>query len=408
MVFGVHSALRRSALKMLGAAALAALVLAAGGCTARRASGPVEIRYWTGWTGEELASQRALVAEFNRTHPGIHVKLLCVAGSYQKIPIAIAGGDTPDVCSAVWTDDLYGYAARGALEPLDSYMKAAGRSENELMPGVRKMLHYKGHLFGLAATTNSTLIIYNKDIFRQCGLDPEKYPRTLAELEYAAAKTSQYDNRGAFVRYGFRPGGLLGWGYVFGGRWYDEKTGRVTANDPHNVEALRWMQRWFRKYDIRKMETFEAGQGSAQTANGGFYTGKCAMWEAGEWAEDNIRRYAAKMNWGYFPLPYPPGGREGCVTLAGSVFVMPSACRHKKEAFEFLSWICGPYASARFCTDIHNISPLVEAAKLPVFQNRPITRDAVRLAGGRNAFGPATIPIWPMYQREIQIGRAHV
>lgn len=88
--------------------------------------------------------------------------------------------------------------------------------------------------------------------------------------------------------------------------------------------------------------------------------------------------------------------------LGGSVFVMPKACKHKKEAWEFMSWICGPYACRTFCREINNIPPLIEAAKAPEFQKSSLTRDAIKLAGGKNAFGPAPIVVWPLYQREMQ------
>ncbi len=385
-----------------GAAAILLLGLLAASCGQVAREGPVEIRYWTGWTGHELDVQRSLIREFNRTHPHIRVKILCVAGSYQKVPIAIAGGDTPDVCSAVWSDQLYGYASRGALEPLDKYLQESGRSIDEWMPGVRRMLQYGGRTFGLNATANASFIVYNKEIFRECGLDPEKPPLTLSELETAAEKTTKRDRRGNYERYGLRPGGLQLWSYVFGGRWYDAATGELTADDPGNVAALRWLQSWFRKYDVRKMESFEAGFGSVEASTGAFYTGKTAMWQTGEWAGDNIKRYAPNLQWGYTPLPSPAGGRKNCVQLGGSIFVMPSACKNKKEAFEFLSWICGPYASRKFCREINNIPPLISAAKAPEFQRIPLMRDAIKLAGGENAFGPSPIPIWSAYQREIQ------
>ena len=68
----------------------------------RETDGKVILHYWTGWTGEELETQKRIVERFNRTHPNIEVKILSIAGSYQKVRIAFAGGSTPDVCSAIW------------------------------------------------------------------------------------------------------------------------------------------------------------------------------------------------------------------------------------------------------------------------------------------------------------------
>lgn len=383
--------------------AIIAIVIAALLYTPDRKStdGKVHLVYWTGWTGHELEVQKKLVARFNREHPNIHVKILSVAGSYQKVRIAFAGGSTPDVCSAVWADELAAYAMRGVLTPLDDFMRKSGRSGDEFMPGVWRMLNYKGRPYGLCATTNSTFFAYNKGIFREAGLDPDKPPRTIAELDRVNALITVYNKDGSFKRYGYRPSGLVMWAYVFGGKWYDEKTGKVTANHPRNIEALRWMVSYAKKYDINRMETFEQTFGSNQTVSGPFFVGKTAMWLTGEWAEEHMRRYAPNVEWGWFPLPSPPGGRPNVSMAGGSVFVIPAACKHKKEAWEFLSWICSPEPVKEFCLQIGNIPPLKEAASAPEFQRNPLLKFAIHLAGGENVFGPPPMPVWVEYRAEI-------
>jgi len=376
-----------------------ALVFGISGCERRSAGGPVEIVYWTGWSGHELEVQRRLVARFNREHPHIRVKLLSVFGSYQKVTIAFAGGDTPDVLSAVWADQLAGYAMRGALTPLDDYLDESGRKASEWAPGVWRMLQYEGHTYALAATTNSTFIAYNKDIFRRSGISSR--PKTIAELDVVARKCTKYGPDGRFIRYGFRPSGLAAWAYVFGGTWYDPETGRVTANNPKNVEALKWIASYGSSYDIRKMQSFESTFGSIETVSGPFFVGKTAMWMTGEWSGRFVDRYAKGLNWGYFPLPYPPGGRPRAMSLGGSVFAIPSACRHKKEAWEFLNWICGPEAVSEFCYGIGNIPPLKAVAASPRFRKDPLLAFAGDLITSENAFGPPQMPVWPTYANEI-------
>ncbi len=386
---------------------LVAIALILPGCARTPHPGPTEIVYWTGWSGHEYDIQRRLVEEFNRTHPDLRVRILSQFGNsgYQKVRIAFAGGATPDVMSTVWADELAGYARRGVLTPLDDYLKRAGRDlEREFTPGVARMLRVQGRVYGLAATTNTCFIAYNRAIFREAGLDPNKPPRTIEDLDRAALACTRYDAQGNFLRYGFRPGGLGTWAYVFGGRWYDPDTNRITANDPRNVAALRWMASYSQRYDIRKMEAFQTTFGSTETANGPFFVGKTAMWFTGEWAEQYIRRYAPNLDWGWFPLPYPPGGRPNTTASGGSVFVIPEACRNKDAAFTFLNWLTSAGPVERFCLEIGNVPPLIEAGNRPSFQRDPLRRFAVGLAQGVNSFGPPPIPIWPTYAREI--GRA--
>ena len=374
----------------------------AGCATQAEGRTPVELRYWTGWTGPQLGAQKRLVEEFNRTHPGIRVRVLSVAGSYQKVRIAFAGGATPDVCSAVWADELAGYAMRGVLRPLDDYMARSGRSLDEYVPGVARMLQYRDRPYALAVTTNTNLLVYNKRIFREAGLDPERPPRTIEELDAAAEACTQYAPDGGFVRYGFRPTSLTLWAYVFGGQWYDPASGHVTANHPRNVEALRWMAAYGARYDVSRMQNFEAGFGSSETPNGPFFVGKVAMWQTGEWALTHIRRHAPQLEWGWFSLPPPAGGRPRTSGAGGSVFVIPAATRHPDEAWEFLNWITQPHAVGEFCEAIGNLPPLRSVSTTPRFRKEPLFHFALDLAAGENVFGPPQMPVWPRYTQDIR------
>lgn len=387
----------------LGIVLCSAFILA--GCARTTSPKVTEIVYWTGWSGHEFEAQERLIAEFNRTHPHIRVRILSQFGTsgYQKVRIAFAGGATPDVMSTVWADELAAYALRGVLTPLNSYLKQSGRDvEREYTPGVAKMLRIEGKTYGLTVTTNTSFIAYNRAIFREAGLDPNHPPQTIAELDRAALACTKYDPQGNFVRYGFRPSQLSLWAYVFGGKWYDTATRRITANDPHNLAALRWMVSYARTYDLKKMQAFQAGFGSNETANGPFFVGKMAMWSTGEWSQEYIHRYAPALDWGWFALPAPPGGRDKTTGAGGSVFVIPAACRHKDEAWEFLNWMSSPHAVASFCQSIKNVPPVIAAAKENTFfQTDPLFHFSIAISQGKNSFGAPPIPTWPTYSREI-------
>ena len=381
------------------------LPLALAGCGFARQGGPTEIVYWTGWSGHELEVLQGLVDEFNRTHSDVHVRMLTqfnTTGSYQKVRIAFAGGATPDVMSTVWDYELAAYAKRGVLEPLDGYLAKSGRDlDREYTPGVAKMVRVDGRVWGLTITTNTIFIAYNKALYRQAGLNPDSPPTTTDELDRAALACTQYDSSGRFVRYGFLPSSLSLWAYVFGGRWYDDLTGAVTANDPANVAALTWMASYRKRYDLRRVQAFQSTFGGESTANGPFFMGKIAMWQTGEWSEEFIRRYAPTLEWGWFALPAPPGGRKNTTSAGGSVFVIPAACRHKAAAWEFLNWMTSAKPVAEFCWSIKNVPPLIASGRDPRFQRDPLFRFAIGIQRGPNAFGAPPIAIWPTYRHEI-------
>ena len=365
--------------------------------------GKTEIVYWTGWSGPELALQESLAADFNRQSRRVRARVLTQFGAsgYQKVRIAFAGGATPDLMSTVWAEELASYALRGVLTPLDDYLLRSGRRLTEWTPGVARMLMIGGKTYGLAVTTNTTLIAYNKAIFREVGLDPEKPPRTIDEFDDMVWRCTTRDKSGGYVRYGFRPSGLSLWAYVFGGQWVDPASGAITANHAGNLAALQWLQSYSKRYDLRKMEAFATTFGSAKSPSGPFFVGKIALWQTGEWAQQYVRRYAPTLDWGWFSLPTPTGGREAVTAVGGSVFVIPDACQNKDAAWEFLNWITSPAPVKRFCLDAHNLPPLIGVGNDPAFQDEPLYKFGVRISQGQNAFGPPPIPIWNTYSREI-------
>ena len=125
---------RRHFLQMVGAggaavalAACAAPITPAGAPAAQTGAGAAAgtaakpgqafLNYWTGWSGFEYDELQKLVDKFNEEHPEIFVNMSTVFGQYEKVLTAIAGGNPPDVVSAVWLRQLVSMAARNGLQP---------------------------------------------------------------------------------------------------------------------------------------------------------------------------------------------------------------------------------------------------------------------------------------------------
>lgn len=364
----------------------------------------MEVTYWTGWSSHEFDLLQTIVDEFNRTHPAIHVRMVSQFGNsgYQKVRIAFAGNATPDLMSTVWADELADYAQRGVLTPLDGYLAASKRDlDKEYVPSLARSLRVDGKVYALAITTDSQFLVYNRQIFKEVGLSTTKLPATPEELREASRRCTVLRPDGGFVRYGFRPTDLRTWAHVFGGDWYDPATGRITANDPHNVAALKWMASFNTFLDPHRAEAFESTFGNQKTPNGPFFVGKIAMWQTGEWAGAYLKRYGPDVDYGYFPMPAPPDGKPNSSYVNGSVFVIPKASPHKREAWEFLNWLARDGPVVKFCGTIGNLPPLISAGAAPVFQDSPILRFAVGLSHGPNGFGPPGIAMWSTYSAEI-------
>jgi hypothetical protein len=92
----------------------------------------VEITYWTGWSGHELAVQKQIISAFERAHPNIRVNVMSVAGSYEKVTISFAAGNPPNLMCPLcgwmtwrltWLAERYDRSTRSCANRAASWMR---------------------------------------------------------------------------------------------------------------------------------------------------------------------------------------------------------------------------------------------------------------------------------------------
>jgi len=344
-----------------------------GGATAQK----VTIHYWTGWGGDELADiERYVISRFEELNPDIDVVTTTIFGSYEKLLTAIAAGEPPDVVSAIWTYQVPSLAQQGVLMPLDRFVATSEIvRQDDFFPGLWQQFHYNGSIYSLAATTNTSFIVYNKTLFEEVGLSPDNPPKTIEELEIAADKLTIRDESGRIRRLGYdAPGaGLYIWGQVFGGNFFDATAEKFTLLDPKVVEALEWMISYADHYGgMQAIQTFNSGLGNFWSPQNPLFTGEVAMAGFGEYIEQFNQRYGP-IDYGVMPYPAPPGGRENFTTVGGSMFAIPVGTKHPEEAWRFIEWITGPEGSELMARILTNVSPRRSVTEklvpeIPVFE----------------------------------------
>jgi len=123
-----------------------------------------------------------IVDAFNKGHSDqIKLSIIPNAEIIPKYGAAAAGGTAPDALSL---DLIYtpAFSAAGQLEDITDWAKSLPYFA-ELSPAHVKTGTYKGRIYGLPFSADSSVLIWNKKLFKQAGLDPEKGPKTWAEIE---------------------------------------------------------------------------------------------------------------------------------------------------------------------------------------------------------------------------------
>ena len=367
----------------------------------------VEITYWgIGDDGANIMPK--LVKRFNDAHPNIEVKYLIVPleqGTATKLLTAIAGGNPPDAARLDRTMTVQ-WGALGSLVPLDEFMKDSGVKREDFYPRALDDCIWNDQVWALPVEADPcAMLFWNKDLFRQVGLNPEKPPKSIEELDELADKLTKRDDRGNFERIGFAPWlhmGFTFWpsGWAFGGEFYDPKTKKVTANDPKIVQAMEWVLSYAKKLDATRVKSFAATYSTAAAINP-FIAGRLAMAYDGVWAIGLLKKYAPKLKYGWRTVPgYSKGGRENFFVLGCSV-VIPKGSKHPKEAWEFINWLTSGDALRDWCSANSYLPAKIDVADNPIFFRNP---DYARMISIMKTIydSPPVMPAIGVYTSEIQ------
>lgn len=236
--------------------------------------------------GKLAREMTRLVKLYNEGQKEVEVTAVYTGGyddTKLKAQAAAKAGKPPAVVlmSANFNVDL---KLSGDIMSLEPFLKADGATRDSFLADFWPALHANatvdGELYGVPFHNSTPLIYYNVEHFKQAGLDPDKPPRTWAELVDAAKKLTKRDGD-KVERYGFSmPGGYdyLGWlmsalSMSNGGRYFNQDYGgEVYYDTPSMLGAVRLVDDLIHKHKVMQPGVVEAGGVSTS-----FFAGKASM-----------------------------------------------------------------------------------------------------------------------------------
>jgi multiple sugar transport system permease protein len=269
-----------------GRAACLAVVVAAVVAAAPASADRIRLVVWGLPSGEWTHGRDAAIAEYQRRHPELKIVALSMgAGGMnpQKLMTSIVGHVPPDV---VHQDrfTIGDWAARDAFMQLDDFLAHDSGADAiraaDYYPACWREAVYRGHVYAVPYGTDDRALYWNRQLFREAGLDPDKPPRTWDELLAMAVKLTKYNPDGTFERMGFIPNFGNSWLYLYswqnGGEFMSTDSSTCTLHNSYTTEALQFMVRC---YDALKgAERIGAFSSTFQPNElDPFYTGKVAM-----------------------------------------------------------------------------------------------------------------------------------
>ncbi|HQZ11896.1 MAG TPA: ABC transporter substrate-binding protein [Devosia sp.] len=181
--------------KTLVASSLAIMLAALAPITAT--AGDVE--FWSPFTGPDGTAIDALVRDFNAgagAQAGVNVKLLIIPWDdyYTKLSVSMASRTAPDL-AVMHSHQIAGFVKQGAVEAYTpEEIATAGLVEAEYLAPLWQAGIVNDQRYGVPIDAFPRHIYYNKALFEQAGLDPDKPPQTGDELHEAAKKIQALGN----------------------------------------------------------------------------------------------------------------------------------------------------------------------------------------------------------------------
>lgn len=365
----------------------------------------VHVSYWEKWNGFEFDAIKAVVDKFNKSQDRITVDILSISNIENKTTLAVSGGVPPDL-AGLYGYNIPQYVDNNAIMPLDDMAREAGIKKEQYVPIYWDACFYQNKLVALPTAPAANALHYNVDMMIKAGLDPQKPPQTIEELDAMADKLTQKSGKKIKVA-GFMPGepGWWNWSWVyyFGGSLWDGKD-KITADSKENIAAFKWIRSYSDRLGPTALQSFRSGFGNFASPQNGFMDEEVAMEIQGVWMYNFINQYKPKLKWAAAPFPSIASRPDLKNTTVGEedVIVIPRGAEHPKEAFEFIKFLQSQKGMELLCMGQRKNSPLVDVS--PEFiknHPNPYIKLFSDLPRSKNAIRTPPIGIWQEYMTEL-------
>ncbi|HSD63777.1 MAG TPA: ABC transporter substrate-binding protein [Ignavibacteriaceae bacterium] len=319
-------------------------------------NGEVEIIFWHSFVSSTVPALNELIARFEKENPGIKIKAQYIPTGdalIQKLITAIQSKTAPDI-SWLHSDFMEDLVEADAIYKMDDFIKGddgiTQEELNDIYPALRLYASWRGTLYSLPMEATNLALLYNKDMFKQAGLDPEHPPKDWNELkEFTKKLTLDKNNDGTFEQVGFfvpvfPAAGPLGpwtvWQFMpylwqAGGNMVDSAQTHVIYNEQPGVEALTLWQQLFIE---QKLNTFTTDFDVAFTSK------RLAMAMDGPWNLPRYKDLLKNLNWSFAPLPAGPV--KQATVVGGEYLAIFKQSKHPKESWKFIKWMIRPEIQA--------------------------------------------------------------
>lgn len=286
---------------------------------------------------EAFAAFEEQVAQFEAANPDVDVTSQEYEWTGPTFTAQLAGGTLPTVFTVPFTDGA-ALVERGQLADITDQVNGFGYVDSFNPAILATAQNPDGRIFAVPTEAYGVGLQYNRTLFQQAGLDPEKPPTTWDEVRSYARQIAQTTGQAGYAE--MTQDNTGGWmlttlTYALGGRMQNEDGTQATIDNPAAAEALT---------RLRQMRWEDNSMGGNvlydwSTINQEFAAGRIGMYMGGSDVYTSLVQQNGinPDDYGLAVLPLAPGSDAGLLGGGTLAAVSPTATPEQQAAA--VKWI---------------------------------------------------------------------
>ncbi|MDI5972329.1 extracellular solute-binding protein [Streptomyces sp. SL13] len=356
--------MRRTTLTAVAIAALGASVLTGcGGGSSHASNGVIHLKYESlAWQTDSVKANKALVAEWNKSHPKIQVQY--VQGNWDNIHdqlvTSFEGGDAPDIIADA-ADDIVGFAQQGYLENIQGKVPAALR--DDIPARSWGTTTFGKGVYGIPFLQEPRMVMANATLLKKAGvaLPTAAKPWTWAQFDADAKKLTHGSTYGVAWAMKEPVSATLNLAMGYNGHYlYQDGKNAVVKFGAAEQAVPRQI------HDEVNVDHTAAPQAlgmSGSDALPGFFAGKYAMVPLGMSYRQQVAQQAPKgFDWVALPSPVGTSADQG---VSPQTLSVSATSPNQSQAMQFLAFLLDPAHQVQLAQGDWMLPTSTQAAKAP-------------------------------------------
>ncbi|PGT82251.1 MULTISPECIES: ABC transporter substrate-binding protein [Bacillaceae] len=384
------------------------------GTDTEETAGKQEVVFWHAMSGDLETVLNNIVSDFNESQDNIEVKPV-FQGTYEealtKFNTVAGTADAPTIMQTFEVGTKY-MIDSGHVQPVQKFIDEDNYDTSQWEKNISNYYTVDGEQYSMPFNSSTPVLIYNKDAFKEAGLDPEKAPMTYSELKDAGKKLTISDG-GETSQYGFS---ILNYGWFFeemlaeqGGHYVDNENGRsgnatkATFNDELGLNVFNLIS------DMYNEGTFYNVGQNWDDMRAAFQSGKMTMYlDSSAGVKTIVDNADFEVGVSYLPIP-DDAERNGVIIGGASVWMSSGIDEAKqKAAWEFMKYLTTPEVQADWHvkTGYFAINPAayeqdVVKQEWEKYPQLKVTVDQLRDTKANTATQGALISVFPESRQKV-------